>query len=119
MSVAFSFCHEASNFRHSQARTRAQYDRIAMSSESLNGGRPVYERFLLLLLGEAITGFFLLWHFHVYAYGGANGNRLGELGGCFERHHLPSPEEQKPRLAALRDHRHSCLFLLCRVENYS
>jgi ABC-type sugar transport system permease subunit len=33
-----------------------------MSSENLNGGRPAYsayKRFLLLLLGEAIAGFFL------------------------------------------------------------
>jgi|SRR5580693_996271 hypothetical protein len=30
-----------------------------MSSESLNSGRPTYERFLLLLLGEVIAGFFL------------------------------------------------------------
>jgi hypothetical protein len=30
-----------------------------MSSESLNSGRPTYERFLLLLLGEVIVGFFL------------------------------------------------------------
>ena len=30
-----------------------------MSSESLNSGRPAYERFLLLLFGEVIAGFFL------------------------------------------------------------
>jgi hypothetical protein len=30
-----------------------------MSSEKLSSGRPVQERFLLLLLAEAITGFFL------------------------------------------------------------
>jgi hypothetical protein len=30
-----------------------------MSSGSLNSGRPTYERFLLLLLGEAVAGVFL------------------------------------------------------------
>jgi hypothetical protein len=119
MSVAFSF-----------ARTRpvtfgtrdAEWRLVALYCH----GYPGLERqsprlcaFLAIVTGRSCWWPVPLCRFHLSANGSPNGNHVDKLRGYRERRHLPSREEQKPRLVALCDYCHSCRFLRHRVENHS